>query len=88
MTPPKTRSPAAANGRVNRKTQALVGAEIPTYNPGESVSSVSVYSGRKYLGTVRETGDSHQAVNAAGTPLGAFPTRIAAARALSEVAHG
>ncbi|MDB5577937.1 MAG: hypothetical protein JWR80_3113 [Bradyrhizobium sp.] len=87
MQPPEKRNPAAASGRVNRKVHALDGAEPKIYATTESVSSLAVYLGREFLGSILETPDGHQAADATGAVLGNFPTCIAAARAFSEVAQ-
>lgn len=87
MQPPKRKNPAAGSGRVNRETQALHGTEPRIYALSESLSSVAVYLGRVFLGSILETANGHQVADSAGIALGSFPTRIAAARALSEVAQ-
>lgn len=83
---PQMRSPAAGNGRANRKLQCSA-APVSKYSPGDIETSVDVYFGRNILGTIDQVDGLHYARSADGTDLGAHKTRIAAARAFSEDAR-
>jgi hypothetical protein len=83
MQHPKTRKAASREGRFNRNTEAVKNTGSEAYVHTDSVSSVSVYMGRLYLGSIHEMPDGHKAIDATGAVLGEFLTRVAAARAFS-----
>ena len=83
------RSPAAANGRANRKLQCST-PQVSKYSPDEIETSVDVYFGyfgRNFLGTIDQVDGLHYARSADGIDLGTHKTRTAAARAFSEGAR-
>lgn len=82
---PQMRSPAAANGRANRKQCSA--APVSKYSQDEIETSVAVYFGRKFLGTVDQVDGLHHARSTDGTDLGTHKTRTAASRAFSEGAR-
>jgi hypothetical protein len=84
---PEMRSPAAANGRANRKSKCSA-ALMSKYSPDEIDTSVAVYFGRNFLGTIDLVGGLHHARSADGADLGTYKNRTAAARAFNEGAHG
>ncbi len=83
---PQMRSPAAGNGRANRKLQCST-PQVSKYSPDEIETSIDVYFGRNFLGTIDQVDGLHYVRSADGTDLGTHKTRTAAARAFSEGAR-
>ena len=83
---PQMRSPAAGNGRANRKMQCSP-AQVSKYSSDEIETSVDGYFGRNFLGAIDQVDGLHYARSADGTDLGTHKTRTAAARAFSEGAR-
>ncbi|MBR0801832.1 hypothetical protein JQ615_41615 [Bradyrhizobium jicamae] len=86
MPPEKRRSPAAANGGANRKSQCPSSTEALKYNPDEFEAIVTAYVGQKSLGAIDQVDGVHYARTADEVGLGAFKTRQAAALANRESA--
>jgi hypothetical protein len=62
---PQMRSPAAGNGRANRKLQCST-PQVSKYSPDEIETSVDVYFGRNFLGTIDQVDGLHYALCAIG----------------------
>jgi hypothetical protein len=88
MQTPKDESPTTGKGRRAGSNKSFGGLsqQNARYPGTESGARVSVYSGRDLLGSIFEAEDgAHRAFDAAGTPLGTFPNRSDAARAIGAV---
>jgi hypothetical protein len=82
---PEMRRAAVTSGSPNRKARPSR-AKQNEYADCAIVSSVSVCSGRLLLGHVFETdAGQYRAVAPDGLIIGSYPSRVAAARAFSEV---
>jgi hypothetical protein len=79
---PEMRSPAAGNGRANRKSNRPLKPKQNEYADEAIVSSVSVCNGRALLGHIFETdGGLYRAVAPNGLLIGSFKSRPEAAKA-------
>jgi hypothetical protein len=82
---PKNTSPAGKGG-ARRKVKSSGGLDQrEEYTATESVARISVYIGRKMLGSIFESGGAHQAFDVNGNQIGVFPTRDAARAAFGLV---
>jgi len=84
---PEMRRAASGKAAPNRKSKCST-ALLLKYSPDEIDTSVAVYLGRKFLGTIDQIGGSHHARSADGADLGAHKSRSTAARAVSEGTRG